>query len=95
MGLERWAEPSHAGPVGTRESLKVLGREVTWSDCTFGSSLWLQSRDWLGGGGWVQGVVGAVCQGPGEKWGVWNLSNNNRVERRGRTGHQATVTQSL
>lgn len=58
---------SHTRPEGTRESLKVLGREVTWSDSGFGRPFWLQSRDWLGGSGWELGRARGTSKGPDEK----------------------------
>ena len=67
IGAGGVGRPSHTGPKGTRESLKVLGREVTWSDCAFGRSFWLQSRDWLGGSCWEWEIVGDAFKGPDEK----------------------------
>lgn len=69
---------SHTGPVGTRESLKVLGREMTWSNYAFGRSFWLRCRDWLEGSCWDVGIAGDTFKGPDETWGVWNRSSNSR-----------------
>lgn len=46
IGAGGVGRPSHTGPKGTRESLKVLGREVTWSDCAFGRSIWVTGHLW-------------------------------------------------
>lgn len=82
----RGAGLGHKGPVGTRESLKVLGMEVIWSDCALGRAFWLQSRDWIGGCYRLQGVTGDTCKGPREKCEVWNPRSNNRVEKGGGMG---------
>lgn len=57
---------------------------MIWSDRAVGRSFWLQSRDWIGGCFGLQGVPGGMCEGPGEKHGVWNPKVTTGVEKGGR-----------